>query len=116
MRFLIDVNAGGAVSRWLREHDHDVVDVRWRDPRMSDKAILQWAREEKRILVTTDKDFEEMIWREGLLHSGLLRLENLPRKERLLQLEAVLSRYDGDLLTGSMVVARRNKVRIRRQS
>jgi len=115
VRFLIDVNAGGAVSKWLREHNFNVVDVRQRDPRISDEVVLQWANEDKRVLITTDKDFEEMVWREGLSHSGILRLENLQRMERLLLLETVLSQFSNDLITGSIVVAKRTKVRIRRK-
>jgi predicted nuclease of predicted toxin-antitoxin system len=38
---------------------------------MSDKEILRWAKDEQRIILTTDQDFEEMIWREGIKHSGL---------------------------------------------
>ena len=45
---------------------------------MADGDILAWAVQEQRISVTTDVDFEEMIWREGKAHCGLLRLENLP--------------------------------------
>jgi predicted nuclease of predicted toxin-antitoxin system len=64
MKFLADVNASGALARGLLEHGVDVLRVADVDPRMEDPKILQWACREKRIVVTTDQDFEKMIWRE----------------------------------------------------
>ena len=83
MDFLLDVNASGAVARWLIDRGHNVAEVGQTDPRMRDDKILNWAVRENRIIVTTDNDFEEMIWRQGKYHCGVLRLENLPRSERL---------------------------------
>jgi len=85
--FLLDVNASGAVARWLIDRGHNVAEVGQTDPRMRDDKILNWAVRENRIIVTTDNDFEEMIWRQGKYHCGVLRLENLPRSERLKDLE-----------------------------
>jgi predicted nuclease of predicted toxin-antitoxin system len=79
MKFLVDVNASGFLSQWLRDLGHDVSEVRQSDPGMTDSDILQWAEAELRIIITTDIDFEEMIWRERRKHCGLIRLENLPR-------------------------------------
>lgn len=36
MRFLLDVNASGALAGWLMELGHDVVRVSDKDPRMSE--------------------------------------------------------------------------------
>ncbi|MCA9993588.1 MAG: DUF5615 family PIN-like protein [Anaerolineales bacterium] len=114
MRFLVDVNASGALSRWLSEHGHDVAEVIKRDQRMRDEDILRWAIDEQRIIVTTDQDFEENIWREQQSHCGVLRLENLPRRERLALLEDVLARHYQDLVEGAIVIALSRKVRVRR--
>ena len=65
MKFLLDVNASGALAVWLSERGHDVRQVRDVDARMNDDQVLQWALGEDRIIVTTDQDFEEMIWREN---------------------------------------------------
>jgi len=64
MKFLTDVNASGALARWLLERGYDVLRVTDVDSRMEDSRILQWAWREKRALITTDQDFEEMVWRE----------------------------------------------------
>lgn len=114
MRFLLDVNAGGPVYEWLKKERHDVVRVRERDIRMSDEEILEWAIAEQRIIVTTDKDFEAIIWREGRPHKGVLRLENLPRKERMELLTETVKQYASDLKDSAIVIATQNKIRIRR--
>ncbi|MEA3360241.1 MAG: DUF5615 family PIN-like protein [Thermodesulfobacteriota bacterium] len=116
MDFLLDVNASGAIARWLNDRGHNVVEVGQTDPRMSDDKILSWAVRERRIIVTTDNDFEEMIWRQGKLHCGLLRLENLPRSERMRLLNEVLDRHAKDLEAGAIVIALRAKFRIRKRS
>ena len=114
MNFLLDVNASGAVARWLIHLGHDVAEVDQKDPRMSDNEILSWAVMERRIIVTTDNDFEEMIWRQGKPHCGVLRLENLPRSERIVLLRDVLDRHSRDLESGAVVIALRTKFRVRK--
>ena len=75
MKFLADVNASGTLARWLLQQNHDVVKVSEKNPRMTDEEILSWALSENRIILTTDKDFEEMTWRQGKQHRGVLRLK-----------------------------------------
>jgi predicted nuclease of predicted toxin-antitoxin system len=115
VNFLLDVNASGAVSKWLVKRGHDVVEVGLKDPKMSDREILEWAVKENRIIITTDNDFEEMIWRQGRPHCGVLRLENLPRPERIMLLSDVLDLYSRDLESGAIVIALSNKFRVRKQ-
>ena len=116
MDFLLDVNASGEVARWLLERGHNVAEVSQTDPRMSDDKILRWAVRDRRIIVTTDNDFEEMIWRQGKSHCGVLRLENLPRFERMILLNDVMDRHAKDLEAGAIVIALRVKFRIRKRS
>ena len=113
MNFLLDVNASGTVARWLTQLGHDVAEVGLKNPRMSDNEILSWAVRERRIIVTTDNDFEEMIWRQGKPHCGVLRLENLPRAERIALLNDVLDHHSQDLESGAIVIALSTKFRIR---
>lgn len=68
MKFLLDVNASGSLVNWLVGLGHDVIQVADKDPRMLDEDIRCWALHEQRIIITTDRDFEEMIWREGKEH------------------------------------------------
>lgn len=113
MKFLVDVNASGATVTLLTTLGHDVAQVITVNERMSDEAILQWALTEGRIVVTTDQDFEEMVWREQKHHCGVLRLENLPRTARQVLLEETLTQYGEELAAGAIVIATTRKVRVR---
>ena len=113
MKFLVDVNASGPVARWLANTGHDVRRVAERNPRMRDEEILRWAVREQRTIVTTDQDFEKMIWREGKDHCGVLRLENLPRAERIALLEDVMPCHRRELHAGAIVIALSRRIRIR---
>lgn len=113
MKFLIDVNASRTLGQWLSEMGHDVVYVSDHDPQMVDEDILNWAFEEKRIIVTTDNDFEQIIWQENHPHCGFLRLENLPREDRKILIQDTLKYHIEDLEVGSIVIASKTKFRIR---
>lgn len=113
MKFLTDVNASGSLAQWLIDQGHDVSQVADRNASLSDDEILRWAVEEQRIIITTDKDFEEMIWRRGRVHCGVLRLENLPRTARKALLEEVLTHHAQALASEAIVIAQAKKIRIR---
>ena len=114
MDFLIDVNASGVVSQYLLDHGHNVVEVAQKNQRMTDEDILSWAVNEHRIIVTTDNDFEEMVWRQKKPHCGILRMENLPRPQRIRLLHDVLTQYACELGDGAIIIATTHKYRIRR--
>lgn len=116
MKLLIDVNVGGPVTEWLSNSGHDVVEVRHIDSGMTDSAILDCAIKENRIIVTTDNDFEKMIWQQQKANCGLLRLENLPRSERLDLIKDVFAHHEKDLLSGYIVIANKDKYRVRKSA
>lgn len=114
MKFLLDVNASGSLARWLWDHGYEALLAADVDPGMEDRKILEWALREKRIIITTHQDFEEMIWREKKSHEGVLRLENLPRLERLSLLAYVFNHYSQDMESGAVIIASSRKIRIRK--
>ncbi len=68
---------------------------------------------EDRIIITTDVDFEQMIWLQQKSHRGVLRLENLPRLERKKLLEEVLINHGKQFESRAVVIATKQKIRIR---
>ena len=62
MKFLVDRCAGRRLENWLREPGHDVVESSERGADPGDLTLLQWAAAEKRILVTLDKDFGQIVF------------------------------------------------------
>lgn len=115
MKFLIDVNASRSLGNCLASKGYDVAYVSDIEPKMEDEKILEWAVQEQRIIVTTDNDFEQMVWQQQKSHCGILRLENVPCKEREVLLKDTLQYHSQDLRAGKIVIALRNKFRIRQR-
>jgi len=60
MRFLADENFPGSAVAALRASGHDVVWITTSAPGSSDPVVLKQASQERRILLTFDKDFGEL--------------------------------------------------------
>ncbi len=78
MRFLANENFPGAAVRSIAEAGHDIVWVRTAAPGSADADVLAWAVRESRILLTFDKDFGELAWREKLPASSGIILFRIP--------------------------------------
>lgn len=74
MRFLVDENVGPSVALWLATMNHNVVSVYSEARGMSDEEIVQKSYEEDRILITCDKDFGDLVFRERRFHKGVVLL------------------------------------------
>jgi predicted nuclease of predicted toxin-antitoxin system len=113
MRFLVDECTGPAVARWLCDQGHDVFSVYDQARGMSDDAVLKKAFDKDRLLITNDKDFGAMIFRERRPHKGiiLLRLADA-RASRKIETLRRLSTFEARELAGQFVVASENQIRI----
>jgi predicted nuclease of predicted toxin-antitoxin system len=114
MRFLIDRCAGMLIATWLRSQGHDVVESRelGRDP--GDRALLEWAANESRILITIDTDFGQLVFQKNVPHCGLTRLPDVPAAKRVQIIEDVLVRFSAQLGEKAVVTVRGGRVRISR--
>jgi predicted nuclease of predicted toxin-antitoxin system len=115
MRFLIDECAGPAVAQALRSQGHEVFSVYDGARGISDDDILQKAFSEDWILISTDKDFGEKIYREKKPHKGivLLRLSDERSTVKIELLRRLLESYS-DRLEGQFVVVTEKSVRFAR--
>ena len=114
MRFIVDESTGAAVVRHLRAAGHDVLAVTDAMPQAGDPDILARAVRERRVVVTNDKDFGELVFRDGQAHGGvlLLRLQDESSANRVRVVRTVLERY-ASRLSNSFIVATDGYVRIR---
>jgi predicted nuclease of predicted toxin-antitoxin system len=82
----------------------------WRG--IDDDAVLQMARKESRILVTNDKDFGDMVYRDRQRHSGvvLLRMDNESAASSIAGLTQLLGM--GIALEDNFVVVTSKDVRV----
>ena len=101
----------------LRQDGHDVVYVAELSPSITDEEVLQQADARTAVLLTADKDFGELVFRQGLVHSGvlLLRLAGLANATKA-EIVAEVCRDRAAELIGAFSVVSPGQVRIRRKS
>ena len=111
MKFLVDACAGKRLADWLADQGHDVlfVDELGADP--GDRALLELAVAEGRVVVTIDTDFGELVFLHGLTHAGLVRLPDVPMMERVALMKEVLRRSGDALSRRAVVTASRQRIR-----
>ncbi len=63
----------------LRQAGHDVLWIRETAPGSPDTAVLARAQEEKRLLITFDKDFGDLVFHRGLSASHGIVLFRIPQ-------------------------------------
>ena len=111
MRFLVDRCAGHRLAEWLRTQGHEVVEVSGLGPDPGDRAILEMAAQQDRILVTIDTDFGRLV-HGGASHAGLLRLPDVPAAHRIELLADVLRRHGKDLHSAAVITVKGGRIRI----
>ncbi len=115
MRFLVDECTGSKVAQWLRDENYEVFSVFDEARGMMDDEILAKAFSENWILITNDKDFGEMVFRERREHHGVvfLRLDDERAANKIEVLRRLLKSY-AEKLPDEFVVATETKVRFAR--
>ena len=113
MKFLVDECAGPSVAAWLTSLGHDVYSVFDESPGMADDDVLSKAHSDGRILITNDKDFGEMIFRERRPHRGVifLRLTDERSPNKVAVLKKVLDSHSRRI-ENQFVTATENRIRI----
>ena len=112
MRFLIDRCAGRLLADWLRKAGHDVVESRELGPDPGDRALLEYATNAERILITIDTDFGQLVYVEQVAHAGLIRLPDVPSRARQQILDDLLNRYEEELKDAAIITVRGGRIRI----
>ena len=72
LRFPVGVNVGVAVAGNLRGSGHDVVFAGDLDWCMPDTDMLSVAHQDRRIILTMDTDFGELVYHSQQPHAGVL--------------------------------------------
>ena len=81
-----------------------------------DVAIIEWARQEKRVIVTLDADFHALLALSGAASPSVIRIriERL-RAEALMELiQRVLSDWSSELAEGAALTVQPDRIRFRR--
>ena len=72
MKFLTDENVGQSVINYLKQKDYDVLIAKEKFISRKDRFLLEQAYQEERFIITNDKDFGELIYRERLPCYGIM--------------------------------------------
>ena len=92
MKFLVDRCDGRRLAVWLRGEGRDVAELP-DGPDPGDRALLEQAAREQRILVTLDTDFGYLVFVGGMPHFGIVRLPDVPAQRRIELMRQVLERH-----------------------
>jgi len=114
MRILADENVARDIVAWLRSIGNDVLFAAEIAPGTADIRWMELAEQERRVILTSDKDFGELVFRGGITGHGvvLLRLDDLPVPAILARVQVVWSVVEANP-TRRFIVITEKRVRAR---
>lgn len=115
LRILADENVAQRVVTVLRKERFDVLSIfEEKLSGASDEEVLKLAKKGKRIILTHDKDFGNLIHQPGLIHGGviLLRLRNQSSQNVVFHLIPFLKEIKNDRIKNRLVIFQEGKIRI----
>ena len=110
MKIVADENVDQQIVDRLRADGHEVLFVAELDPGIDDEAVLLRGRETNAILLTADKDFGELVFRQHLVHAGvlLIRLAGIEPDAKAALVAAIFDRHGEELSAGFAVLSERS--------
>ena len=114
MKFVADESVDQPVISRLRQDGHEILAVIELEPGIADEKVLELANQEGVVLLTGDKDFGELVFRDRRYAFGivLIRLSGLLPDEKGEIVGGLVRQHAGELAHAFTVISARN-VRIR---
>lgn len=114
MRWLVDECVDAALAGQLRQLGHDVAYMSDVAPRATDTEVIERAHSENRLLLTEDKDFGDLVFRQAKPVPGivLLRIDSARRSLKEKRLWAAINKFN-DMLFGRYTVIEAARFRSR---
>lgn len=115
MYLLADEGVERQIVERLRLDGHTVAYIAEMSPGIDDEIILAQANDEQALLITLDKDFGELVFRQQLLYGGvvLLRLEGLSNETKATIVASILKNRGAEMINAFSVITPGN-LRIRK--
>ncbi|MGD8792465.1 MAG: DUF5615 family PIN-like protein [Anaerolineae bacterium] len=115
MKLFADESIDRQIVDRLRKDGHEVQYVAELEPGIPDDIVLNLANEEADLLLTADKDFGELVFRQRRVSSGILlvRLAGLSPLRKAEVVAFAINQHSRELL-GAFAVLRPGSLRIRR--
>lgn len=96
----------------MTSNGHDVVEAQNLGSDPGDRALLERAGAEERVLVTIDKDLGELIYLRRVPHAGMILLPDVRVPQRIEAVKTVLEGHQQELEERSVVTLRGGRIRI----
>lgn len=115
MKFLADESVDFPVVKHLRDHGFDVEYITEICPGISDKEVIEIAISQSRVLITGDKDFGTLTFRNKMVSEGVIlyRLSGYGNMEKAIHVCSIISKHR-ELIAGSFTVIGKEFTRIRK--
>jgi hypothetical protein len=115
MRFLADESCDFTFVRVLRSAGHDVLAVAESAAGAPDDKVIALAHGQRRILITEDKDFGQLVFAAAASTSGVIYVRYPMRYRSTLGVDLLrLVEERGEALTGTFAVVEPGRIRISR--
>lgn len=116
MKWVADENVDSSIVEALRKSGHEVWYVAEEAVGIEDDEVLQRAANDNALLITSDKDFGDLVFRQGRTSAGvlLLRLAGAPPSEKAQVVANAVRNFQDDLISAFSVLTR-TALRIRRR-
>ena len=107
MKIVADESVDKQIVDRLRASGHTVLSIAELDPGIKDETVLSRSREMGALLITADKDFGELVFRQRLVHTGvlLIRLAGLTPQLKTELIDTALNSHYADLPLGFSVLS-----------
>lgn len=115
MKILADESVDKDIVIRLRDDGHAVEYVAEMSPGIMDEEVLLLAGDDSTLLVTADKDFGELIFRQGHVKRGIVlyRLAGLSSQDKAEIISSVITEHGDELLQAFSVITEK-AIRIRK--
>ena len=116
MNLLADEGVDKPIVDRLRQDGHEVAYIAEMSPGIDDDTILRQANDNGALLLTLDKDFGELVFRQRLVHAGviLIRLAGLHPSTKADVVATAIAEHGAKLLNTFSVISP-GSIRIRKQ-
>lgn len=107
MKIVADESVDRQIVSALRGEGHQVFYIAEESPGIDDERVLQRSRDATALLLTADKDFGELIFRQRLLHSGvlLIRLAGLDSEAKAMFTSNAIELHGNEMKLGFAVLS-----------
>ena len=106
MNFVADESVDQQIVERLRQEGHAIRYIVETGPGASDEDVLELAKHEGAILLTADKDFGEMVFRQRRVTEGIIfiRLAGQSRRRKAEIVTSAVKRHGEELLRAFSVI------------